>query len=201
MESFVNIFEEYIGNYGYLLVFTISLLENSIFLGLLVPGDTIAILAGLYASQDVISLPLILAVMILGSVAGDNLGFLLGRHKGKEWILKFGPKLGYKKDKIVSADRFWEKHGEKAIFIGDFVSYVRTFVPFFAGTSTISHRRFAIWDFFAVTAHALVLTLAGYFFGEYWRQIRDVFGVFGILLLLIFLAMVYKYLTKRGNKK
>jgi membrane protein DedA with SNARE-associated domain len=201
MAEFINIFTEHIGNYGYLLAFVISLLENSIFLGLLVPGDTIAILAGFYAAQGAISLPLVLLLMIVGSAIGDNLGFLLGRYKGKEWLLDFGPKIGYKKEKILKTDLFWDQHGEKAIIIGDFVSYVRTFVPFFAGASKISHRRFAAWDLLAVSAHAVILALLGYFFGEYWEQIRNIFGIFGFLLFLVFLVIVYKYLTKKSGKK
>lgn len=200
MKEFVTIFSDYVTNYGYLLAFIISLLENSIFLGLLVPGDTIAILAGLYAAEGRFSLPLILVVMITGSALGDNLGFLLGRYKGKEWIYKIGPKLGYKREKIAKTDLFWDQNGEKAIIIGDFVSYVRTFVPFFAGASNISHRRFATWDLLAVFLHAGILTLLGYFFGEYWEIIRDAFGIAGMILLAILVLLVYKFFATKGGR-
>lgn len=201
MDTLAQLFTQYVSSYGYLASFTILLLENSIFLGLLVPGDTIAILGGYYAGQGALSLPVAILVMTVGSALGDNLGFLLGRKMGKEWLLKTGPKFGYKLSKIREADRFWEKHGEKAILIGDFVSYVRTFVPFFAGTSPISHRRFALWDLLAVFAHAALLATLGYFFGDQWEKIRDIFGLFGLILFLVFLVIIFKFLKRKRNSR
>ena len=196
-----QLFTAYVADYGYLIAFAISFLENSIFLGLLVPGDTVAILSGFYSGQGAISFPIALFILIIGGVLGDNVGFLLGKYKGREWLTKMGPKIGFKKDKINRADIFWQRHGEKAIVIGDFTSYVRTFVPFFAGTSGMKQKHFFIWDLFAVSAHALILIILGYYFGDRWQEIRNTFGIIGILFFVAFLIFIYNFFIKKGAKK
>lgn len=201
MDNLPQILTKTFTDYSYLLGFAISLLENSIFLGLLVPGDTVALLAGFLSSEGTISLPVALLAIITGSAIGDNLGFLLGRRKGRDWLLKIGPKLGYKTSRIQAADKFWDDHGEKAIVIGDLISYVRTFVPFFAGTSKIGQLRFALWDFLAVSLHAGLLVALGYFFGEQWEKINDIFGVFGFLLFVVFVAIIFKFLKRKRARK
>jgi len=196
-----QLFTAYVASYGYLIAFAISFLENSIFLGLLVPGDTVAILSGFYSGQGIISFPFALIILIAGGVMGDNVGFLLGKYKGRAWLEKLGPKVGFGKSKIDKADIFWQRHGEKAIVIGDFTSYVRTFVPFFAGASGMKQKRFFVWDLAAVSAHALILVTLGYYFGDRWEEIRNTFGLIGILFFVASLIFIYNFFIKKGAKK
>jgi undecaprenyl-diphosphatase len=201
IDEMVRLFADHVAEYGYVIAFVASVLENSIFLGLIVPGDTVILLSGFFAGQGAMSYPVVLVLLIIGSAIGDNIGFVLGRRKGKEWLKRVGPRFGYGAAKIKRVELFWERHGEKAILIGDFVAYVRTFVPFFAGTSTLEQRRFFAWDLLAVTIHSIILLTLSYFFGEYWQTIRQAFGIFGVILFGIFLVLVYKFFYKKGGKE
>lgn len=201
IDEFIRQFADNVADYGYVIAFLASLLENSIFLGLIVPGDTVILLSGFFAGKGNLSYPLALIAIIVGASVGDNAGFLLGRKLGRDWLRRVGPKFGYKKTNIERTELFWEHHGEKAIIIGDFMAYLRTFVPFFAGTSEMTQRRFFVWDLLAISVHAVLLLTLGFYFGDNWETIRSIFGGFSLLLLLIFLVMVYRFLVKKGAKK
>jgi len=201
MDEIVSIFGRYAASHGYLIAFWASLLENSIFLGAFVPGEVISVLAGFYAGQKILSYWWVLFLIMTGSVIGDNIGFLLGRKLGKKWLIKIGKYFGYRQEKIDKAEDFWRDHGDKAIFIGRFIALARTFVPFLAGTSKIKHRRFFFYDFAGATTHAFVVVTVGYFFGENWQRISTVFGTLGVILLIIFLIVIYKYIVKKGVDK
>ncbi|MBW6431922.1 DedA family protein [Patescibacteria group bacterium] len=201
IDEIVIIFSRYAASHGYLIAFFASLLENSIFLGAFVPGEVITILSGFYAGQQILSYPLVIALILTGSVIGDNIGFLLGRYKGKKWLTKIGPFFGYRKEKIERAEEFWKDHGDKAIFVGRFIAFARTFVPFLAGTSKIKHRRFFIFDFLGATLHSVIMVTLGYFFGERWGTISATFGTIGIILFVGLSIIVYRYLVRKGVEK
>lgn len=201
IDKFVILFAEYAASYGYLIAFVASLLENSVFLGLLVPGEIITLLSGFYAGQNILSYPIIIIIIVTSSVVGDNIGFLLGRHKGKKWLKKIGPKFGYREEKMLRAEEFWQKHGEKAILAGRFMAFARTFVPFFAGASNIKHRRFLMWDILGASVHSLLMVTLGYYFGENWETISTTFGTIGVVVLAIFLVFLYKFFIRKGVEK
>lgn len=201
IEETVIFFAKYVGTYGYAVAFLASLLENSVFLGAFLPGEVIALLSGFYAGQKILSFPLVVVLTMLGSLIGDNIGFLLGRHLGKKWLLKIGPWLGYREEKIERAEMFWKDHGDKAIFVGRFIAVARTFVPFLAGTSKVKHSRFFFYDFWGASFHAIVMVTLGYFFGENWQKISSAFGTIGLILFIILAVMVYKYLVRKGVSK
>lgn len=201
IEEIVALFSKYAASYGYLVAFFASLFENSIFLGAFVPGEIIAVLSGFYAGKGILSYPTVIFLIFTGSVIGDNIGFLLGRYKGKKWLAKIGPFFGYRKEKIERAEDFWKDHGDKAIFLGRFIAFARTFVPFLAGTSKIKHQRFFLFDLFGATIHATIMVTLGYFFGEKWELISASFGTIGVILFIGLVIILYKYLVKKGVEK
>lgn len=201
IEEIVVFFAKYAESYGYYVAFFASLFENSIFLGVFLPGEIIALLSGFYAGQKILFYPFVVILIMIGSLIGDNIGFFLGRRLGRGWLAKIGPRFGYREEKIERAESFWKDHGDKAIFIGRFITVARTFVPFFAGTSKIKHSRFFFYDFFGASFHAIVMVTLGYFFGENWSKISSAFGTVGLILFVILIAVVYNYLARKGIAK
>jgi len=201
LEKLINLFAEHAANYGYYAVFLVTLLENSIFLGALIPGETFAILAGVFASQKILDFRLAIILLIIGSVLGDNIGFQLGRRKGKKWLLKFGYHFGYREEKIEKSEELWKDLGGKAIFISRFVAVARTFVPFLSGASRFPYKKFVFYNFLGAIFWACTHVGLGYFFGENIKVIERSIGIIGVLLLIIFVIVVYKFLIKKGVEK
>ena len=201
IDELIFFLTKYIADWGYLIAFLASLLENSIFLGLFVPGEIITLLSGFYAGQGILFYPLVLIIILTSSAIGDNIGFWIGRKFGKKWLKKVGPKIGQKTKKIERAEIFWDKQGEKAIIAGRFMAFARTFVPFFAGSSKIKYRKFFLLNLAGATVHSVTMVTLGYYFGENWEAISAAFGTLGVLLLAIFIVSAYKYIVKRKVEK
>lgn len=201
LEGLIKLFSQYAQDYGYYVIFLATFLENSIFLGAIVPGETLALLAGFFASQKILDWRLSIVLLIVGAVLGDNVGFRLGRWKGKKWLVSIGSHFGYREEKIEKSEEIWKDFGGKAIFFGRFMAWARTFVPFLAGASKLSQRKFIIYDFLGATVWACLHVGIGYFFGDHLKTIEKSFGLIGVILLIIFAVIVYKYLTKKGIEK
>jgi membrane protein DedA with SNARE-associated domain len=201
IEAILHAFEHYAANYGYAILFLVTLLENSIFLGAFMPGETFAFLSGFYASLGILNPYLLVVVIVVGSVMGDNLGFLLGRKKGKRWLINIGKYFGYREEKIDRAEDFWKDHGGKSIFLGRFIAVARTFVPFLSGASKIKYKTFFVYDLAGAIIWAIVHVSIGYFFGTNFRIIKNVFGGVGFVLLIVFVFVIYRYLVRKGIEK
>lgn len=201
IDKIVEIFGLYAQDWGYLIIFLVAFCENSIFLGAIAPGEVMALLAGFYASLGVLDWKLALMLIFVGSVLGDNLGFILGRRLGKSWLQKIGHLFGYREAKIERAESFWSEHGGNSVFFGRFMAVARTFVPFLAGASKLKHSKFFLYDLaggFIWSASHIAL---GYFFGKNWKTLEQVVGQFGIVLFIIFMVIFYRYLVRKGIQK
>ncbi len=122
-----------LGKWTYLLVAILAFLEAGAFVGLLIPGETAIIVAGVVAGQGEIDIVLLIAIAWFFAVAGDITGYMLGRRLGRPFLVKHGPRFGISEERIHQVDAFFAKHGGKAIFVGRFVGLVRSLAPFLAG--------------------------------------------------------------------
>lgn len=150
---------------GLLLVALIIFAESGMFVGFFFPGDTLLLSAGILAAAGKLSLGATIAVIAIAAIAGDNVGYHIGR--------KFGRRLFRKKDSIVfrqdylhKAEDFYEKHGSRTMLVAHFVPIVRTFAPPVAGIAKMNYKQFVIYDAIGDTAWAASITLLGYWFGR-----------------------------------
>lgn len=201
IEQILDLFSTYVASYGYVVLFFVTLFENSIFLGAFMPGETFAFLSGYYAGQGILNPYLAVLLLFLGSAIGDNIGFTLGRHKGKKWLEKIGSHFGYREEKIERAEQFWKDHGGKSIFTGRFIAVARTFVPFLAGASRVERKVFLKYDLSGALLWAILHVALGFFFGSYFKLIKGLFGGIGIIFFLVFGIVMYKYIVKKSMEK
>ena len=112
---------------GILLIAAIIFAESGLLVGFFLPGDTLLFGAGLYASQGrfTLPLPLILAIIVIAAIAGDNVGYSIGRRAGPRLFRKKDGIL-FRQDHIERAAAFYEKHGGKTIILARFTPIVRT---------------------------------------------------------------------------
>lgn len=155
--------------------FWVSLLIIFIECGLFfpfLPGDTLLFAMGLFivTSQidivpggHVVNLLFALVVLGVGAFAGNIVGYEIGRRAGPPIYERDGRLLKRKYFDQTSA--FFDKHGNKALVIGRFVPFVRTYITVVAGASKMARRRFFVWSAIGATLWVLTVTLLGYFLG------------------------------------
>jgi membrane protein DedA with SNARE-associated domain len=155
-----------IGTLAYLVVPLLALLETGAFIGLLVPGETAVVVGGVVAARGDLALPLLVALVWAGAFAGDMLSFLIGRRLGRGFLDAHGERLRISRAQRERTERFFERHGGKAILLGRFVGVLRALTPFVAGTSGIALRRVLPYSAAGTLVWATTFTLVGYAFAD-----------------------------------
>jgi membrane protein DedA with SNARE-associated domain len=133
-----------LAHYGYAAVFAFVLVES---LGIPFPGETMVIAAAVYAGAGHHLSPwLIWAVAGAGAILGDNIGFAIGRWGGLRLLVRYGSKVRLNEAKLKVGRLIFERHGGKVVFFGRFVSILRTYAAFLAGTNQMGWRRFLAFN-------------------------------------------------------
>lgn len=169
----------------YGLVAFFSWAEAAFFLGLVTPGELAIAAGGMLAHRGQVELGWVAAAAAVGTVVGNGTGYWLGRawgHRVRTWA-PFRRTLGRSLD---SARDFFRRRGEWAVAVGTFISYVRIFVPFVAGMSGMSFRRFLAFGVPAGIVWAAGWAVLGLLLGESWRVLRETAGAAAFLLLALF---------------
>jgi membrane protein DedA with SNARE-associated domain len=129
-----------IASYGYWALFGLVAAES---LGVPLPGETALIIAGTYAGTTHHLNPwLIFAVASAAAIIGDNIGFWIGDKGGYRLARRYGSKVRLDERKLKTARYLFDRHGTKVVFFGRFVSVLRTYAAFLAGTSRMRWRKF-----------------------------------------------------------
>jgi membrane-associated protein len=164
------------------------------------PGDSLLVMAGLYAAQG--SLSLLYLNLLLGPLAvlGDACSYLIGSRAGPKLFSR--PRSRFFKPELVQqAHAFYEKHGGKAIIMARFVPILRTFVPVVAGVAQMSYRKFATYNIVGGLAWVASMTVVGYVLGDRFPiLVKHIEKVIVVVVFLSILPPVIEYLRSRGKK-
>lgn len=187
---------------GYLIIAGGVLLERSIFLGLIVPGDLILALGGVYASQHKMDLIGVIVVGSLSAIAGESIGFWLGRRFGVR-LLRRLPFFGKRLSRVVEeSEGYFRRHGGKTVAIGRYATAAGAFIPFTAGAGKMSYARFLAFDVPAIIVWAAGITIFGYYFGRNLSFVDKVLSRFGYgVLALAILVVAGTFLWKRRQER
>jgi membrane-associated protein len=128
------------------------------------PGDSLLFAAGLLSPQLGLSLPVLILVAACAAVAGDQMGYFIGRRYGRR-LFKPDARV-FKTAYLDKADAFFVKHGPAALVLARFVPIVRTFVPPIVGMSQLPYRKFVIWNVLGGAGWVVVGVLAGFWLGR-----------------------------------
>jgi membrane protein DedA with SNARE-associated domain len=177
-------------SYGYLVVFLLVMLES---VGVPVPGETALIGAALYAgSTHNLEIGWVIAVAIAGAIVGDNIGFSIGRYGGARLLLRYGHKIGLHENRLKIGIWLFRRHGGKVVFWGRFVSVLRTWAAFLAGTNKMAWPRFLVFKAAGAIVWASLYGLLYYFFGsvlsELSTAINVALGAVGLLGVVAFIV-------------
>lgn len=166
------------------------------------PGDTLLLAAGLFANPDKqqLNIGLLLVILPLASILGDNTNFWIGRYFGK--ILFRNPKSKvFKPEYLDKARNFYHRHGSRAVIMGKFLAVIRTVVPFVAGMEAMPYAKFFPLSVISAFIWTYSCTLVGFFLGQI-PIVRDHFEklILGVLLLTLVLIVLEVYKSKREAK-
>jgi membrane-associated protein len=180
------------------------LLETSVLIGLIVPGDTVVIVASTAVANPAEYFALVAAV-IVGALAGESIGFALGR--------AFGPKIRHSalgrrigERNWSRAERYLDRRGGIAVFLSRFIPVLHSLIPVSVGMSSMSYRRFIKWTIPASVIWAFAYVSVGTFAAGGYRQLAGelhfaAFFFVGVIVLFIVVVFVVKKLISRGEER
>ena len=195
-----------LGAWTYVLVGALAFLETGAFVGLVAPGETTVIVGGVIAGQGEISLIPLIGLVWLCCVLGDTTSFFIGRHLGRGFLLRHGPKIKVDEERLEQVESYFERHGGKTILVGRFIGLVRAVAPFVAGSSGLAFGRFLPFSIIGAGLWATLFCVLGYVFYRSLDRVTAVAGqatlAFGITVALI-VGGVYAYrrLRRAENRR
>jgi len=184
-----------IRTYGVPLVGGVVAVEG---MGIPLPGETTLIAAALYAGRTGhISIAAVVAAAAVGAIAGDNIGFWIGRTLGFRWVVHHQKVLRLTTRRLKLGQYLFSRHGGKVVFFGRFVAVLRAFAPLLAGINCMAWRRFALCNAAGGFLWASVFGIGADVFGE---KLTDglsragiVLGIVAVLLVITGLILLRKY--------
>lgn len=175
--------------------------EDALFVGFVLPGETVAILSGVAAKLGHVPLAGALAVTILAAILGDSVGYEVGRSLGPR-MLRFRL-LQNRREGIERAQRFLARRGGSAVFLGRWVALFRALMPALAGSARMPYGRFLAWNAIGGIAWGAAVVLLGYGAGASYTSLEGRFGataagvVAGIVVLGFIVWRVRRHRAER----
>jgi membrane protein DedA with SNARE-associated domain/membrane-associated phospholipid phosphatase len=158
----------------------------------------VMLLGGAVAGQGAIDIYLLIAIAWFAAWAGDTTSFFLGRRLGRDFVIRNGPRFGLGHERFEQVEDYFSRHGGKTIFVGRFVSLVRAFAPFIAGSSGMRYRAFVPYSILGTGLWASAHILIGYFFSRSIDTAAEYAGRGAFLLgTLIVVAVGVTLLVRR----
>jgi membrane protein DedA with SNARE-associated domain len=185
------------GGLGYALPAIIGL-ES---MGVPSPGETALILAAVLASQGKLQIELVLLIGIASAIIGDNIGYLLGRRIGREVLTAPGPFVHRRRMLISIGDRFFTRHGPKAVFFGRWVALVRVAAAWLAGINHMRFRDFFFWNALGGISWGISFGLAGYFGGHAAAHVIEQFGIVAAIGLGVLVVAALIFMRVREHRQ
>ena len=190
--------EPLLQNYGYLAVFGLVLLED---FGVPVPGETVLILAAVYAGSGRLNVWLVGLLAFSGAVIGDNIGFAIGRFGGRLLVDRYGRYVLLTAERLDRATAFFERRGATVIVVARFVEGLRQANGIIAGTTAMHWARFLAFNALGALLWVAAWVSVGYLSGSHIASIYSTairyHLYFGIVVAVLLVLYVVRHLRRR----
>jgi membrane-associated protein len=173
-----------------LIVAAIIFAESGLLIGFFFPGDSVLFTLGFLIQGSTsfklnLNIYLVVLVLFIAAVLGNNVGYVFGRKLGPR-LFKKPNSLLFKQENIQKAQDFYDKYGGKTIIITRFIPVVRTFVPLIAGVGKMKFKTFLVFNIIGAILWTTGVTYLGYFLGYYLQKI----GIDVDTILLPIIALI-----------
>jgi len=179
------------------LLFALVALES---FGLPVPGETALIACGVIASQGNLSIVAVIVVAAAAAIIGDNLGYAAARKGGRALLYRYRLTRGVAERYLPKGERFFARHGGKAVFLGRFVAVLRVTAAWCAGLARMHWWTFLGWNAAGGIVWATVIGVLAYYLGEAVAKLIGPFGLAaagGVILVVAVGVFIARRLERR----
>lgn len=204
--AFINVTDT-IQAVGVLGIAAIVFAESGLLIGFFLPGDTLLFTAGFLAHQGVlnVNIHLLVGVIFLAAVVGDNFGYWFGRRYGRR-LFKKPDSILFHQENLQRAEKFYERFGPVTIVLARFTPYARTFAPVVAGIGQMHFRTFMLFNLLGGLLWATSVTYLGYYGGAFLeeRGINVEALVIPVVLFAIFISIaspIYHILKEKQSRE
>lgn len=188
---------DFFTSHGLPLLFVVVMIES---FGVPLPGETALIAFGVLAAQGHYSIVLVIAVAAAGAIVGDNLGYvIIGRWGGRNLLERWGPLRRFSQRYLPPTERLMEKHGDKVVFFGRFVTVLRYTAAWVAGIAGMPWRKFLFWNAAGGICWATLVGLVAYYAGNAAADAIQRYGIYAAAVIAA-AALVFFLITHFGKK-
>ncbi len=185
---------------GHVALILIVFAETGLAAGFFLPGDSLLVVAGLFAAKGDLNVFVLLSTLFVAAVVGDAVGYYSGSKLGPH-IFKRQKSLFFRPSHLEKAHGFYEKYGGKTIIIARFVPIVRTFAPIVAGAAKMPYRKFVVFNVVGGFLWVFSMILTGYFLGSVIPNLdQHIEWVVIIVVALSLTPPIYEYIKSRREK-
>ena len=187
------------------LVGLIVFAEDALFVGFVLPGETVAVLGGVAARLGNVPLAGVLAVVVVAAIVGDSVGYEIGKHVGTR-VLKWDF-LQQRSSRVEQAQDFLSRRGGSAVFLGRWIAFFRAVMPALAGTARMPYRKFLAWNAAGGLVWGVAVVMLGYLAGLSYQKIEGTFGSIvayvagGLVVVGLVVWFVRRHLRERRGDR
>jgi membrane-associated protein len=185
----------------YAVVGALVFLEDALFVGFVLPGETAVVLGGVLASQGKVSVWVLAIVVVVAAILGDSVGYEIGRKFGQP-ILNVKP-LQRHRERVGAAQDLIRRRGPWAVFLGRFIAFFRAMMPALAGVSRMHYTTFLRFNALGGLVWGTGFVLLGYFAGSAYKRIEREVGTAAaivVALVVIAAAVVWHFRRRRAER-
>ena len=182
---------------GYPGLFTAVFLESGVFFGFFLPGASMLFTAGLLASQGLFNVWILIPLVTVAAILGDNVGYWFGAKVGVRLYERPDSRF-FHKEHLVRAKDFYDRHGFLAIVLARFIPIIRTFAPIVAGIVHMRYRTFVVYNVVGAILWGSGVTFLGFYLGEKVPGIDTYISpIILVIILVTCIPLVTEYFRQR----
>lgn len=183
----------------YVIVTLVVFAEDAVFLGVVLPAETAAIVGGVIASRGTVHIGVLIALVILAAIVGDNVGYLVGRHFGPR-ILQIKILARHQK-RVDQAQDFLRRRGAAAVFFGRFIAFFRAMLPGLAGMARMNYGKFFVYNALGGIVWGAAVVLLGYFGANSYQKLEALVGRGSAILVAVVAAVILVVWRVRSKRR
>jgi membrane protein DedA with SNARE-associated domain len=202
LPGFLAVVGRYLAEYGYWAILALVLVED---FGIPVPGETVLIAGAVEAGTGQLNVILVAVVGFAAAIAGDNIGYAIGRFGGRALVARWGKYVFLTEERLAKAEHFFNAHGGKVIVVARFIEGLRQANGIIAGVSRMHWLKFLVFNALGAALWVACWVSAGYFGGRHIEAIYHYvtqYSLYALIALIVAaLAWILLFIRRRRRRK